>query len=116
MPESDFQTPTDIDALRRENELLALEVRFLKARLSGSGPSASELEERLAESERIIAHLRQQLANKERNWLPPPRRAQLESAERDLSALLKRLSGSPLGYVFRLNKTYRALEQRHLKP
>lgn len=34
MSKNDFYTPTDIDALRMENELLAFEVRFLKARLA----------------------------------------------------------------------------------
>ena len=31
LPKGDFYKPTDIDALRMENELLAFEVRFLKA-------------------------------------------------------------------------------------
>lgn len=41
MPEDDFYTPTDIDALRMENELLAFEVRFLKAQLAELGGPAN---------------------------------------------------------------------------
>jgi hypothetical protein len=39
----DFYPPTDANALRMENELLAFEVRFLKSRL--------------AEAERLESHL-----------------------------------------------------------
>ena len=35
MSKEDFYTPTDLDRLRMENELLAFEVRFLKARSGG---------------------------------------------------------------------------------
>ncbi len=41
MPEDDFYTPTDIDTLRMENELLAFEVRFLKAQLAELGGPAN---------------------------------------------------------------------------
>ena len=37
MSENDFYTPTDLDMLRMENELLAFEVRFLRARLGWPG-------------------------------------------------------------------------------
>ena len=40
MPEDDFYVPTDLDALRMENELLAFEVRFLRSRLGWTGRSA----------------------------------------------------------------------------
>lgn len=33
MPAEDFFTPTDLDALRMESELLTLENRFLKGRI-----------------------------------------------------------------------------------
>jgi len=48
LPEDDFYTPTDIDALRMENELLAFEVRFLKAQLAElGGPADPRAEEDL---------------------------------------------------------------------
>ena len=48
MPEEDFYTPTDIDTLRMENELLAFEVRFLKAQLAElGGPADPRAEEDL---------------------------------------------------------------------
>lgn len=90
MSDNSFYTPTDLDRLRMENELLAFEVRFLKARLGqssarspGSSPSLN-------------------------------RTVYLEEAENDLVMLLRRMSGSPLGRVFRRNKNFRALEQRYL--
>ena len=89
MSESDFYTPTDIDLLRMENELLAFEVRFLKARLAGSpqGPSSSSM----------------------------GRLTHLEGAENDLVLLLRRMGSSPLGPVFRRSKNFRVLEQRYLQ-
>ena len=76
MPEDDFYTPTDIDALRMENELLAFEVRFLNAQLAES----ERLKERLAEAESSVARL--------------------ESAEKDLILLLRRLTKGPLGWLW----------------
>ncbi len=90
MPKDDFYTPTDIDALRMENELLAFEVRFLKARQS-----------RLEEAERSAAQLRERLAEAER-------------AEQDLVLLLRRLANSPVGWFFGLKQNFRILEQRYL--
>ena len=56
MSTNDFYTPTDLDALRMENELLAFEAHYLRGQLSA----------RLAESERCAAQLREQLAEAER--------------------------------------------------
>ena len=88
MPKDDFYTPTDIDALRMENELLAFEVRFLKAQLAEA--------ERL-ENERLRSRLEES-----------------ERAEKDLVLLLRRLANSPLGPFFRLRQGFRTLEQRYL--
>ncbi len=88
MPKDDFYTPTDIDALRMENELLAFEVRFLKAQLAEA--------ERL-ENERLRSRLEES-----------------ERAEKDLVLLLRRLANSPLGPFFRLKQGFRTLEQRYL--
>ena len=91
MSENDFYTPTDLDMLRMENELLAFEVRFLRARLgwpgrgSGSSPSLTRL-------------------------------AQLEEAESDLVLLVRRMSSSPLGPFLRLRGEFRTLEERYLSP
>ncbi len=97
MPRDDFYTPTDIDALRMENELLAFEVRFLKAQLA----EVERLKSRLEESERSATQLRSRLAEAER-------------AEQDLVLLLQRLAKGPLGWFFGLRQNFRLLEQRYL--
>jgi hypothetical protein len=89
LSEDDFYTPTDIDRLRMENELLAFEVRFLKARL---GRSAKDLG----------------------SSTPLSRISYLAEAEGDLILLLRRLGSSPLGPVFRLKRDFRILEDRYL--
>jgi len=94
LPKGDFYKPTDIDALRMENELLAFEVRFLKAQ-------GSEIKTRLEEAERSAAQLRARLAEAER-------------AEQDLVLLLKRLPKGPLGWLFGLKQNFRILERRYL--
>lgn len=92
MPDDDFYTPTDIDLLRMENELLAFEVRFLKARLGTApqGPGSSSVS-----TDQLM---------------------RLEEAERDLVLLLKRLGSGPLGTALRLNKNFRTLEERYVRP
>jgi hypothetical protein len=108
----EFYVPTDIDALRMENELLAFEVRFLKTQLSAREAeherSAAELQSRLEESERRLeesefsaARLRERLA-------------EAEQAEQDLILLLRRLAKSPLGWYLGLKQNFRVLEQRYL--
>lgn len=89
MPDNEFYTPTDMDALRMENELLAFEVRFLKARMAQPG--------KLRGSSTSLNRL-----------------SSLEEAERDLVLLLRRMSTSPLGPVLRRSKSFRTLEQRYL--
>ena len=101
MPEDDFYTPTDIDALQMENELLAFEVRFLKAQLAEAERFDERLRSRLEESECSLAPLRSRLEEAER-------------AEKDLVLLLRRLANSPLGPVLRLRQGFRTLEQRYL--
>jgi chromosome segregation ATPase len=116
LPKDDFYTPTDTDALRMENELLAFEVRFLKAQLSA----------REAEYERSVAHLRDQLEDRERRLEEYERRleefeysatqlrAETERAEQDIVLLLRRLASSPLGWFFATKQNFRILEQRYL--
>ena len=97
MREDDFYTPTDIDALRMENELLTFEVRFLKAQLA----EVERLKSRLEESERSATQLRSQLAEAER-------------AEQDLVLLLRRLAKGPLGWFYGSRQNFRILERRYL--
>ncbi len=97
MPKDDFYTPTDIDSLRMENELLAFEVRFLKAQLA----EVERLKTRVEESERSVTQLRNRLAETER-------------AEQDLILLVRRLAKGPLGWFFGLRQNFRILEQRYL--
>ena len=142
MSENDFYTPTDLDMLRMENELLAFEVRFLRARLgwpgrgSGSSPSLTrlaQLEE--AESDLVLLvrrmassplgpllRLRGEFRTLEERYLSPAaqeassrdRLAYLELAEQDLVLLLQRMGRGPLGRVFRLKREFRTLEERYL--
>ncbi len=97
MPKDDFYTPTNIDSLRMENELLAFEVRFLKAQLA----EVERLKTRVEESERSATQLRNRLAEAER-------------AEQDLILLVRRLAKGPLGWFFGLRQNFRILEQRYL--
>ena len=91
MSENDFYTPTDLDTLRMENELLAFEVRFLKARGGSSGRSTG-------------------------SSVSLSRLTHLEEAENDLVLLLRRLGGSPLGPALRLGGGFREMERRYLSP
>jgi hypothetical protein len=142
LPENDFYTPTDLDVLRMENELLAFEVRFLRARLgwtgrgSGSSPSLNRLA-RLEEAENDLVLLVRRMASSplgpflrrsgsfralEERYLSPEaqeasarnRLAYLEQAETDLVLLLRRMGNSPLGPLFRLKREFRTLEERYL--
>jgi hypothetical protein len=90
LPEHNFYTPTDLDRLRMENELLAFELRFLKSR-SGGQPE-------IAGSPVSLSRL-----------------THLEEAETDLKLLLRRIQNSPLGPVARTNKNFRTLNDRYLK-
>ncbi len=91
MPENDFYTPTDLDMLRMENELLTFEVRFLRSRL-GMGE-----------------------AGRPGAALSPARLSRLEEAESDLVLLVRRMSESPLGMPLRSIPHFRALEERYLR-
>jgi len=119
LSEDDFYTPTDVDALRMENELLALEARFLRselaervarrverlersaARLKDTERRLEESESRLEESERSAEQLRARLAEAER-------------AEQDIVLLLRRLANSPFGWFFGSKQNFRILEHRYL--
>ena len=90
MPD-DFYTPTDIDILRMENELLAFEVRFLRARLARASHAAGS------------------------STMSADRLMRLEEAEKDLVLWVKRMGSGPLGTVFRLSKNFQTLEERYVR-
>lgn len=142
MSEDDFYAPTDPDVLRMENELLAFEVRFLRARLGLPGGRAGSASlnrvSQLEEAERDLVLLVGRMGSSpagpllrrsgnfrtlEERYLrsreakdpsSPNRLAYLEGAEKDLVLLLRRMGSSPLGRVFRLKGEFRTLEQRYL--
>lgn len=96
MSTDEFYTPTDIDALRMENELLAFEVRFLKARLAQPDRRVDELRTKLAEAERTEEHLKTQLARLQ------ARSATLQAQNASLRAQLTEVKTSSLfGRLFR---------------
>jgi uncharacterized protein HemX len=126
LPRDDFYMPTDMDALRMENELLTFEVRFLKAQLSAREAeherSATQLQSRLEESERRLEESERRLEESERRLEESEhsaaqlrnRLAEAERAEQDLLLLLRRLANSPLGWFLRLKLNFRILERRYL--
>ena len=142
MPKNDFYTPTDVDVLRMENELLAFEVSFLKARMAGNGKRAGSKKaslsrvSQLEEAEQDLVLLLRRMGNSplkpllrrnknfrtlEKRYLDAPegrspeeRVARLESAEKDLVLLLRRLGRPPLGPLLRRRKSFRTLEERYL--
>ncbi len=132
MPTDDFYTPTDIDVLRMENELLAFEVRFLKARFAEPERFRTKLEEaeaqleesrvQLGESRARLEETRAQLEEakvtraqfEDRLEVAESSVARLEGAEADLVLLLRRLTDSPAGWLFRRKPAFRELERRYL--
>ena len=144
MSENDFYKPTDLDRLRMENELLAFEVRFLKARsggqpeIAGSPVSLSRmthLEEAETDLKLLLRRIQNSplgpIARTNKNFRtlsdryleqpenalsmsPTQRVAYLEGAERDLALLLRRLGRGPLGVMFRRRKSFRTLQERYL--
>jgi chromosome segregation ATPase len=127
LSEDDFYTPTDIDALRMENELLVFEARFLKTKLAARATEEleqfkdrlEESERRLEESERRLEESERRLEESERRLEESERsatqlRARAERAEQDIILLLGRLANSPFGWFFGTKQNFRVLEQRYL--
>jgi len=132
LPTDDFYTPTDVDALRMENELLAFEVRFLKARFAEPESFRTKLEEaeaqleesrvQLGETRARLEETRAQLEEakvtraqfEDRLEVAESSVARLEGAEADLVLLLRRLADSPAGWLFRRKPAFRELERRYL--
>jgi hypothetical protein len=138
LSESDFYTPADIDLLRMENELLAFEVRFLRARLSqpkvdrSPADRLSHLEEAEHDLQLLLKRmwksplgplfrrtanfrvLEQRYLDSPVSYSSPQRQEYLEGAERDLQLLLKRMGSAPFGWLFRRRRSFRTLEERYL--
>ena len=141
MPEDDFYTPDDPEVLRMENELLAFEVSFLKARLAGAEslaglPNSLSRISHLEEAEQDLVLLLRRIGSSPLGPLLRRRTsfrvlegrylgaengrsrdeqvAHLQSAEQDLMLLLRRLGRSPVGPLLRRRKSFRTLEQRYL--
>lgn len=109
MPREDFYTPTEIDALRMENELLSFETRFLRAQLAAS---TEELERFVTELRDKVEDCDRRLDESERSAAQS--RAKAERAEQDIALLLRRLASSPFGWFFSTKQNFRILEQRYL--
>jgi hypothetical protein len=73
---------------------------------------AEQLETMRLENQRLRRREAEHECSAERFGSPS---AEARRAEQDLIWLLKRLANSPLGWVLRLNKNFRILEQRYLK-
>jgi chromosome segregation ATPase len=130
LPGDDFYTPTDMDALRMENELLVFETRFLRIQLTERERVAAErVAERVEEIERHAAQLKERLEESERRLEESERRleesersaaqlsarlAEAERAEQDIVLLLNRLANSPFGWFFGTKQNFRILERRYL--
>jgi len=105
-----------------ENELLAFEVRFLKARFAEPERFRTKLEEAEAQLEESRVQLGESRARLEETRAQFEDRlevaessvARLEGAEADLVLLLRRLADSPAGWLFRRKPAFRELERRYL--
>jgi chromosome segregation ATPase len=108
-----------------ENELLAFEVRFLKARFAEPERFRTKLEEAEAQLEESRARLEETRAQLEeakvtraqfedRLEVAESSVARLEGVESDLVLLLRRLADSPAGWLFRRKPAFRELERRYL--
>jgi DNA repair exonuclease SbcCD ATPase subunit len=119
LPTDDFYTPTDIDALRMENELLVFETRFLRTKATEREEEleryAARLKDRLEDSERRLEESERRLEESERSAEQlRARLAEAERAEQDLILLLRRLANGPFGWFFVGKQNFRVLEQRYL--
>lgn len=137
MPDGDFFKPSDADVLRMENELLALENRFLKAKLATADRSAPAAggggsERALGDMQWLLRRLggspigpllrrRDAWRTLEARYLTAPpsmtpaeRRSHAQLAERDLQRVVQRLDASPAGRLLRTQGGWRTLRSRYL--
>lgn len=121
MPAS-FHVPDDPVALRMENDLLMLEVEHLRGHVRDMPKEADSLRRHLARAEQLRAqaesqHVRaeSQLARAESQLAAERERVeQLTRARSDLRWLLRRLDGSPAGFMLRRFEGFRTLMDRWL--
>lgn len=116
MATGDFYKPTEADELRLENELLAYENRYLKARVAEAERAPNDAERRLAEVIRQQRAERREARQAARGTvrIPKVRKRELERAEADLKLIMNRMSKSRLGWLFRTREGFRNLERRYL--
>ena len=128
---SDFYQPTDADMLRLENELLAFEVTFLRARQSSEQRVTTQtastklayneledyargLRDKVQTLEEYGTGLKAKLREVE-TYASGLREEVLElrRAQSDLRRVLKALRRTGVGPVLRISKRYREIERRN---
>jgi hypothetical protein len=117
MAAKELYTPTDIDRLRMENDLLALQAQVHRSRerehheiVAGLQAECARLQDEVAHLRGVIAEERSALAAKA--VLERDRYEELRTAHRDLIWLLRRLSKPPLGWVMTRRGGFRKLMKR----
>ncbi len=121
MREEDFYVPDEPFALRMENDLLALENRYLKSRpehgLHRDDDAVTQKIEAAvkAERDRILEKVAED--NEERRRLyrsvPHDEYARLRKAESDMRWMVRRVENSPAGFLFRRFSGWRNLLERY---
>lgn len=117
MAAKELYTPTDIDRLRMENDLLALQAQVHRSRerehaevVAGLQAECARLQDEVAHLRGVISEERAALAAKA--VLERERYEELRTAHRDLIWLLRRLAKPPLGWVMTRRKGFRKLMRR----
>lgn len=124
LSDDDFHQPDDLDALRLENELLALENHLLRGGGGGSSGDVSTAVERARREERekgreAVHRVREKYeadkAERRARFasVPHDRLRELQKAESDLKWLVGRLDGSPVGPVLRRWAGWQTLRSRY---
>lgn len=125
LSEDDFHLPEDVEVLRRENELLALENQLLRARV-GSWVSRADAQKQIDRAVRAEREKGREAVHRTREKyeadkaerrarfasVPHERLRQYQKAEADLGWLVGRLDGSPLGVLLRRRPGWQALVER----
>jgi hypothetical protein len=88
--------PSDIDKLRMENELLTFEVEYLRNVVAEKGRSS------------------QQAATADALGISSEETEELKQARSDLRWVLRRLDGSPIGWILRRRQGFASLTNRWL--
>jgi hypothetical protein len=114
MPAKELYTPTNIDRLRMENDLLALQAQVHRARTREHAEIVSGLQAECARLRDEVDHLRGVIAEERASLaakavLERERYEELRTAHRDLIWLLRRLSRPPLGWVMARRPGFRKL-------